>query len=132
MNWIVLAGSLAMVLALAGVARLLRLGGDDRIADAAHAMRLAADADAGFVAVAAAVDRAGMAALIRGADGRHMLIRRHGTMFAARILTPPFFARLDRRYLTLGADDAMFGRATLDLGMDAPRWARGLGVTLGV
>jgi len=129
MTMLALAGSLAAVLLLAAAAHLLRLGGDARIADEAQAMAIAADADAGFDPVAAAVDRAGMAALVRGTDGRHMLIRRHGSMFATRILTPPFFGRLDRRTLTLGANDAMFGQVTLDLGDAAPMWARGLGVS---
>lgn len=131
MNWIVLAGSLAAVLMLAAAARMLRLGGDERIRTVDQAMAMAAEADVGFDPVAAIVDRAGIAAIVRGADGRHMLIRRHGAMFAARILKPPFFARLDRRFLTLGADDAMFGRITLDLGKEAAIWARRIGQATG-
>lgn len=126
MNWLLLGGSLVAILGLAFVAHLLGLGSEPRIADPDHARQLAEEAHCGFDPVEVAVDRAGLAALLKDASGRYMLIRAHGNHFAARIIAPPFYARLDRRLLTLGASDRMFGRITLDLGDDAAHWASGL------
>jgi len=126
MNWLLLGGSVVGVLGLGLAAHLLGLGADVRIADADHARILADEAHCGFDPVEVAVDRAGTAALLKDADGRHMLIRVHGNHFAARFLDPPFFGRLDRRLLTLSTGDRMFGQVTLDLGDQASHWASGL------
>ncbi len=126
MNWLLLGGSFVGVLALGLAAHLLGLGADIRIADAAHARILADEAHCGFDPVDVVVDRAGHAALLKDADGRHMLIRAHGNHFASRLIEPPFFGRLDRRTLTIETSDRMFGRVTLDLGDQAARWASGL------
>lgn len=126
MNWILFAGSIAGVAALYMIARLLGLGVDARIAGEDHAIALSEEAHCGFDAVAVIVDRGGYAALLRNANGRHMLIRAHGNHFVSRFLDPPFEARLDRRMLTLSFPDRMFGSVTLDLGDQAPIWASGL------
>jgi hypothetical protein len=126
MNLLLLGGSLVGVLGLALVAQLLGLGTDPRIIDEDHARSLAEEAHCGFTPVEIAVDHAGGAALLRDAGGRHLLIRPHGNHFAARFIEQPFYARLDRKLLTLGASDAMFGRVTLDLGERAAHWASGL------
>lgn len=126
MSWLLLGGSVAGVLGLGLAAHLLGLGTDARIADAAHARVLAEEAHCGFDAVDVAIDRAGQSALLKDADGRHMLIRVHGNHFVSRLLDPPFFGRLDRRMLTIATSDRMFGRVTLDLGDQAARWASGL------
>ena len=112
MNWLLLGGSLAGVLALAGVAHVLKLGGDARL-DPAQVAQFARDA--GFADADIAIDRAGMSALIR--DGtRFLLVRRHGARFVAEPLVAPLAARLDHRFLTIG-------RTTLDLGEAAGGWA---------
>jgi hypothetical protein len=126
MNWLMLGGSLVGVLGLGLAAHLLGLGADIRIADAAHARVLAEEAHCGFDPVDVAVDRAGHAALLKDADGRHLLIRAHGNHFVSRFIEPSFFGRLDRRLLTLSTEDRMFGTVTLDLGDQAARWASGL------
>jgi len=118
MSWLIPAASLVAILGIAGLTRLLGLGGDVRIGDAAHALRLAREA--GYDSIDAAVDRAGQGALVECRDG-FVLVRRHGVHFAARRLHAPVDGRLDKRFLTLGARD--FGRITLDLGGDAPVWA---------
>jgi len=112
------------VLALAGLAHVLKLGGDVRLSGRDEALRLAAEQ--GFDAQDIAVDRAGMAALARDATGRFLLIRRHGVHFVARQLVHPIDGRLDQRYLTLGTGERSFGRITLDLGDDAAVWAASL------
>ncbi|RJF93275.1 hypothetical protein [Sphingomonas cavernae] len=123
MNWLLLAGSLAGVLGLALVARLLGLGEEARIVNAEHALAVADEVDSGFDPVAVAVDRAGYAALLRDRVGQLLLIRAHGGHFVGRRLMPPVEARLDRNQLTLTPDDPMFGSVTLNLGAHAAEWA---------
>jgi hypothetical protein len=123
MNWLLLGGSLFAVLLLAWVAKVLGLGGDVRL-DPDAARRIAHDE--GFNPVDVITDRAGIAAIVRDADGRHMLIRRHGVNFVTRMLRPPLDARLDQKFLTIGTGEPMFGRITLDLGEAASVWAAGL------
>lgn len=117
---------LLLILAVYGLARALQLGGDIRIADRAHAIRLADEAIAGFDAVDVTLDRARIGALVRNATGRVMLIRRHGCHFVGRELTSHEGIRLDRQYLTLETGDRRFGLLTLDLGPDAQTWAASL------
>jgi hypothetical protein len=123
MNWMMLAGSLAAVLALAWAAKAMGLGGDVRLVREA-AWRIAEGE--GFVPADIIIDRAGIAAIARDAGGRHMLIRRHGVNFVTRVLHPPLDARLDQKLLTLGSGERAFGRITLDLGDQAAIWAAGL------
>jgi hypothetical protein len=118
--------SLVMVLALYLFARTLRLGGDVRIADKAHAAQLAEAALTGFVADDITLDRARIGALVRNRDGRVLLIRRHGARFVASELTSHAGIRLDRHTLTLETGDRQFGTLTLDLGGDAQIWAASL------
>lgn len=116
MNWALLAGSLVAVLALAGVAHLLKLGGDARI-DEQEARELASAQ--GFDVAEIALDRVGMGALLRDGANRFMIVRRHGAHFVAQQLTPRVEARLDHRFLSIG-------QITLDLGDQAGSWAASL------
>jgi hypothetical protein len=118
--------SLALVLGLYAFARALKLGGDVRIADAAHAARLAEAAVPGFVAQDIVLDRARIGALVRDHAGRVLLIRRHGARFVGRELTSHHGIRLDRHTLTLETGDRLFGSLTLDLGAEAQIWAASL------
>ena len=121
-----LGGSLLAILALAWLAKRLGLGGDTRIRDEAHARELAEEAHSGFEAEEVAIDRAGYGALLRDREGRVLLLRRHGTHFAARLLDHHANVRLDRQQLTLGTADRRFGEATFDLGEHAAAWAASL------
>ena len=118
--------SLIFVFALYLFARALRLGGDVRIADAAHAARLAESAVIGFHAQDITLDRARIGALVRDEAGRVLLIRRHGARFVASELTSHAGIRLDRHTLTLETGDRQFGTLTLDLGAEAQIWAASL------
>lgn len=118
-----LGGSVAAVLLLTWLAHALGLGGDVRLRDEATARRLAGNAIAGFTPVTLVLDRAGIGALLRDADDRVMLLRRHGVHFAARLLDSHAGARLDRNFLTLTTGDRWFGAVTLDLGPAAQEWA---------
>lgn len=121
-----LAGSLVAVLILVLVAWRFRLGGDVRIRDEEEARMLADDAICGFEAVDIALDRAGIGALLRDAQGRVLLLRRHGSHFAARLLDNHAGARLDRNFLIVATGDPRFGSVTLDLGAQAQVWAASL------
>ena len=121
-----LAGSLIAILALAWIAARLGLGGDVRLRDEAQVRRLAEEAQFGFDPVATAIDRAGLAALVRDDQGRIMLLRRHGARFAARLLDSHAHVRLDRNFLVVGTGDRQFGQITLDLGPEASAWAASL------
>lgn len=123
MNWTLLVGSLVAVLLLAWAAKAMGLGGDIRLTRA-DALRIASDE--GFDPADIIIDRAGIAAIVRDARGRHMLIRRHGVNFVTRMLRAPLDARLDQKLLTLGTGERAFGRITLDLGDQAAIWAAGL------
>ena len=128
---IVLGGSLLAVMALVLLSRALGLGGEPRIRDADHARELANEALFGFEPVEIGVDKAGYGALLRDAEGRVLLLRRHGTHFAGRLLDHQTQARLDRNFLIVAPADRFFGTVTLQLGREAQVWAgsfRRLGV----
>ena len=121
-----LGGSLLAILGLAWLAKLLNLGGDLRIRDAAHAREIANEAVYGFDATDIVIDRAGMGALLKDAQGHQMLIRRHGAGFVGRLLDQNIEARLDQNFLTIGTGERTFGTITLNLGDAAQYWAAGL------
>lgn len=118
--------SLFAILALAWIALKLGLGADSRIRDEAHLRELAEEALYGFEPMEIAIDRAGVAALARDADGRVMLLRRHGAHFASRLLDGHTHVRHDRQFLVVGTSDRRFGEITLDLGDSAATWAASL------
>ncbi len=115
--------SLVAVLFVAWLVGRMGLGADPRIEDAAHAIRLAEEAEAGFRGTEVARDRAGFAAIVRNAEGRMLLLRAHGNHFAARALDAAVVGRLDKDFLTLTMPEKTFGAVTLHLGKDAGMWA---------
>ncbi len=119
------AASLIAIIAVWALARWMKLGGDIRIADDAHARTLAAEAVDGFEAVAVGRDRAGYAAILSDGQGRQLLLRRHGAQFVARLLGPEIEARLDQHLLSITIPEA-FGTTVLNLGTEAQVWAAGL------
>ena len=121
-----LAGSIASILFIAWLARFWRLGGDVRIHSEAQARDIAEEMLCGFNPVDIAIDKAGIAALLRDDQGRHMLIRRHGVQWAGRLLDRHSESRLDQNFLTVGTGEKTFGTITLNLGEQAPIWASGL------
>ncbi|MEO1968860.1 MAG: hypothetical protein ABGW87_09130 [Sphingomonadaceae bacterium] len=115
-------GSLVAILALAGVAARLRLGGDRRIGDEAEARRLADEAVSGFDAIDIAINRERTAALMRDAQGRVLLLRRHGAHFAGRLLNPRAEIVLSDDHVALAPADRRFGPATLIFDSRPPEW----------
>ena len=84
MNWVLLAGSLAAVLLLAGVAWALRLGRDRKIGAPEDAAEAVEAAIAGFRAANAVVGADGAAALVVDGQGRVAVCKRHGARIAVR------------------------------------------------
>jgi hypothetical protein len=85
--WLLLAGSLAAILILAGLAWALKLGRaghEGTVEDPESAARAAEEALAGFAAIGALVGEDRAAALVAGAHGRVAAIRRHGARLAVR------------------------------------------------
>jgi len=106
-------GSLAAILLLAGLAWWLKLGPERRLSSEEEARRAAAEAADGFEAKDLALDAEGRAALLRDVQGRIMLLRPHGTHFAARILTPAATARIESDTLIVDTSERRYGSATL-------------------
>jgi len=79
-------GSLLAILALAGLAWWLKLGGSPALASDDDVRRAAGEVEDGFDPVAIARDSDGAAAIARDAQGRVMVIKRHGNRFAGRVL----------------------------------------------
>jgi hypothetical protein len=119
-------GSLIAVFALGWLARWMQLGGDTRITDKGHAARIAHEGIYGFAAVDAAIDRAGYSALVRDAQGRHVLIMVKGNKFVTRLVTPPIEGRLDQKLLTIDLGEPDCPPVTLNLGEKAQYWASGM------
>ena len=108
-------GSLAAILALAGVARWLRLGPEPRLASD-EAARIAADeAVSGFEPVAIGRDREGRGAVMRDSAGRVLLLRPHGGHFAGRLLARETRVRRDGDTLEIDPGERRYGTASLVL-----------------
>lgn len=109
--WLQLGLSLAAILGLAGIARLLKLG-ESRVADEATARRFAEEALVGFQSTAALVSPTGNAAIVAG-NGALALIKRHGAQVAVRRLIPPLVLREAVEGVTIASGERMFGDVTL-------------------
>lgn len=119
------AGSLVAILALAGLAWWMKLGGAPRLDSEEAVRRAAGEVEDGFVAIAAAPDARGLAALARDPAGRLMVIKRHGNRFAGRVLGPQARAEYDGTALAVDCGEARFGRVLLDI-PDAQAWAEAI------
>ncbi len=111
MSWEQLAGSLAAIIALAWVARMLKLG-ESRISDADRACEMAEDALVGFEARRAVVSGDGGAALVAG-NGAIAVLKRHGARVAARRLMPPLNLRVTVEGVIVDTGERMFGPVVL-------------------
>ena len=120
------AGSLVAILALAGLAWWLKLGGTPRLDSADAVARAAGEVEDGFTPTTIACDAEGSSALARDAAARIMVIKRHGNRFAGRVLGPGAQARLWRDQgnaaLEVDSGEPRFGKVFLDI-PDAETWA---------
>ncbi len=111
MTWTQLIGSLVAILALAWIARALKLG-ESRISDATTAAEFAEEALAGFRAGRAVVGTDGAAALVAGYTGIAVL-KRHGARVAVRRLIPPLALRVAVEGVTVDTGERLFGAVVL-------------------
>lgn len=118
------AGSLVAILALAGLAWWMKLGGNPALDSDAAVRRAAGEVEDGFAPVATAHD--GKAALARDAQGRIMVIKRHGNRFAGRVLGPGARTEIlpdpGIAMLVVDSGEVRFGKVFLALD-DAQTWA---------
>lgn len=87
MNWLLLGGSLVAILALSGLAWLLKLGRVERIASPEEAADAADQSLTGFDTIGAVVGADGSGALAVTDDGRVAVMKRHGARIAVREVT---------------------------------------------
>lgn len=111
MNWALLGGSLAAVLALAGIAAWLKLGGDPL--DEAAALDAAGDILPGFVPEAVLLGSDGAAGLVRGRGGRVAVVKVHGAQPAVRELARPVGLGTTSDGIVVRSGDRMFGDVVL-------------------
>jgi len=111
MNWTQLGYSLAGVIALALIARWLRLG-ESRIASVAQARETAEQMLAGFIAHDAVIGTDGGAALVAG-SGAVALLKRHGARIAARRLIAPLQLSQGIEGVRIETGERLFGSVLL-------------------
>ena len=120
------AGSLAAILALAGLAGWMKLGGSPALDNEAAVRRAAGEVEDGFTPVTIAVAQDGLAALASDTGGRIMVIKRHGNRFAGRVLGAGARAAIwrdpGRPALEVDCGEARFGKVFIDL-PDPQAWA---------
>ena len=116
-------GSLAAILALAGLAYWLKLGPSPKFGNEDAVRAAAAEAVDGFKASLIAIDREQGKALACDDAGRVMLLRGHGTHFAARLLSPMASARMDGDELIIDTAEKRFGSARLAID-DPQAWVQ--------
>lgn len=116
------AGSLVAILALAGLAWWLKLGGTPRLDSEDAVRRAAGEVEDDFAPVAVACDAEGASALARDGAGRIMAIKRHGNRFAGRVLGPDAAAWVAGGQLEVYPGEARFGTVFLTI-PDGEAWA---------
>lgn len=118
-------GSLVAILALAGLAYALKLGGASRLASEDDARAAANEAVDGFAAVTLAIDKDGNGAILRDAAGQVLILKPHGNKLAGRLLTANSFAQAREGALVIDSGERRFGSAILEI--DAPQtWAEAI------
>lgn len=118
MNWLVLAGSVAGVIGLAVIARMLRLGGV-AISGEAEARAFAELNHVGFEAEEAFVSADGASALVRGRDGSFVLLKAHGAQMASRRAMAPLRIEATGEGVRIATGERMFGPVPLQLPPEA-------------
>jgi hypothetical protein len=116
------AGSLVAILALAGLARWMQLGGTSGLSDETVLRRAASEVADGFEVARFAMGQDNTAALASDPEGRIMLVRIHGNRPVGRILGPAAKASANGTELTVDCGERRFGVTRLTLADPAP-WA---------
>ncbi len=115
-------GSLIAIFLLAGLARLLGLGGKPRLKTAEQVQKAAGEVFDGIAVESFALDTDGASAILRDQRGAVMVIKRHGNQFAGRLLDASASITKDGPILVIDPGDVRFGTVSLHLDQPAP-WA---------
>ena len=115
-------GSLIAILALAGLAVLLKLGGKPTLRNASDVSRAADEVHDGFEVIRSAISSEGKAALARSQSGQIILLKQHGNKFAGRLLAPSASVKEEVDALIVDPGEDQFGSVRLRLS-DASYWA---------
>jgi len=118
----VFGGSLVAIVALAGLARWLKLGGKPVLADHEAVQHAAGEVEDGFVADHVSISHDRAAALASDQAGRIMVIKRHGNQFVGRLLSGKASAREVVDGLIVECGESRFGAAQMSL-TDSSAWA---------
>ena len=108
-------GSLIAIFALYALARALRLGGKPVLENDESVRFAASEVEDGFEPQRIAIAKGGGAALASDAQGRIMVIKRHGNQFAGRVLTSEARVSEEVDAILVESDDARFGAVRLSL-----------------
>lgn len=106
-------GSLAAILALAGMAWWMKLGPQVRLSSEEEARDAANEAVDGFSPQEIALDSEGRGALMSDTAGRILLLRPHGTHLAGRILTSHAHATIEDGAIVVDTAERRYGAARL-------------------
>lgn len=108
-------GSLIAIFALYVLARALRLGRRPKLVDEESVRFAVRGVEDGFVPVRIAIGRGGSAALASDADGKIILVKRHGNRFAGRILTHNACAQEEVDAIIVDCGETRFGKVRLSI-----------------
>lgn len=115
-------GSLVAILAVAGLAWWMKLGGTPELSNEKEAKAAASEAMDGFESVETAVDANGRGAILRDRSGCLLLLKQHGNKFAGRLLTHSATGRIDKGKLVVDSGERRFGVVALAID-HAQSWA---------
>lgn len=125
MDVLQLAGSLIAILLLAALAAWLKLGPPPRLICEADARKAASEVEEGFAAETMALDQNGAGGILRDDHGRIVILKRHGSHFAGRILGPGAVASAKGKELQIDCGERRFGAVTLTLD-DPAAWEQAI------
>lgn len=108
-------GSLFAILLLSGLAWKLGLGGAPMLDDRDAVRAAAGEVEDGFEATRTSIARGSACALAQDAEGRIMLIKRHGNRFAGRVLDGSARVREEVDAIIVDCGDRRFAPQRLSL-----------------
>lgn len=118
-------GSLVAILALAGLAWWMKLGGAPLLQDEAAVHRAAGEISDGFEVAKYEISRDRTAAVVQDCSNQIMVIRRHGNRFVGRILGASAIAQANETTLEIDCGERTFGVVKLEIG-DGSAWAEAI------
>lgn len=112
----IIVGSLLVIFAVTALVRWMRLG-EVALENRQQAFDWAERNIPFFTASEAIVSEDGQGALVMDDAGRVVLVKRHGSKFAARLIEQPIDAERDGPIWCIGSGDRQFGRVRMQFDM---------------